>query len=102
MKKLIQEIVNTDKASRLDVEKAAARREQLNDEINEQRAAFDEKCNQKAQKKIAAAREQSEKELNEAKAQMEKSLEEKTRLLNEMYSEKHEAWKEEIVKRVIG
>ena len=102
MKKLIQEIVNTDKASRLDVEKAVARREQLNDEINEQKAAFDEKCNKKAQKKITEAREQSERETEAAKADLEKSLEKKTDLLNEIYAQKHEAWEKEIFERVIG
>ena len=101
MKEMIKEIVATDKASRLEVEKALERREQLEAELAEQREAFEQKCSEEAKIKIEKAAEQLNSGLEANRQQINSATLEKSDILKEQFEKMHKEWEDRIFGNII-
>ena len=102
MDKMIKEIVETDKASRLDVEKAMERREKLTAQLAENKKATDEQYSKDADSKISAARQEAKNELEKIKADIKETTDARAKVLESTYDEKHSSWEKTIVSAVTG
>ncbi len=102
MKDMIKEIVAVDKAARLEVEKAAERRDMLQKEIDEQTKSFEAKCAEEAKAKIEMAKQQLEKGLEENTKRINARMLEKREALNAEYEKNHADWENTILKNITG
>lgn len=102
MENMLREIVETDKASRLDVQKAMLRREQLTRELAEIKEQIDSEYKQKAEKRIENARRSAQKETAEIKEKIRLETDEKSRALSRVYEENREEWENAVFNAVTG
>ena len=102
MKNMIKEIVETDKAARLDVERAQERHDMLQKELDEQTKTFEAKCAEEADAKINMARQQLEKGYEEALGRIEAQTLEKREQLQGEFERSHAVWEDTIYKNIIG
>lgn len=102
MDRIIQEIVNTDKALRLDVEKAKERRENLTAELAQKKIIIDNEHKHNAEETIGEARQNAEEEIAQTSLEIQKKIDEKKQQLNAIYEENHTKWETEIYNAIIN
>ena len=102
MENTLRVIVDTDKASRLDVEKAKERRENLTAELSERKKEIDEKHRENAENAIARTRANTEMSVKRAALELEEKTKQKADIIQKKYDSGHSAWTAEIVRKVIG
>lgn len=100
MKSMIREIIDTDKASRLEVERAEERRRQLDRELAEQRESFEEKCREEAKAKIEMARQQLNRGLEENRRIITAETSEKIEAMQKHYDSNHAEWEDSIFRSI--
>lgn len=96
MKNMIKEIVATDKASRLEVDKALERRELLEKEIAEQKQSFEEKCREEAKAKIETAKQQLNKGLEDNIKTISDNTAIKRDAMLKQFDDNHSEWEQSI------
>lgn len=99
---LIKLIVETDKASRLDVEKALKRRESITAELNRKKEQIDALYKKEADDKITKARIIAEKEAENFKEDLTLREKRKADKLKAQYEENHTKWESDILKNIIS
>ncbi len=99
---MLREIVETDKASRLDVQKAVHRREKLTNELAEAKEKTDAEYKRKAEEKVERLKKSAEKEVAEIKEKIELETDEKSKALIKSYEENHTEWEKSVFNAVIG
>lgn len=102
MEDILKLIVETDKASRLEVEKAANEREILTQSLAKIKEEIYSEYDKKAKEQIEKVKAAADEEVKLAQAQIEKSTTEKAAALNCLYEKEHGDWIEHIVGSVIS
>lgn len=102
MENILRVIVDTDKASRLDVRKAEERRENLTAELAERKKEIDEKHKENVENAIAKTRTNTEVKVKREAFEIEARANEKGARLRKIYEENHIKWTGQIVQAVIG
>lgn len=102
MENMLREIVETDKASRLDVQKAVLRREELTNELAEAKEKIDSEYKRKAEEKIEKLKKSAEKEVAEIKEKIKLETDEKNKALTKNYEENHTEWENSVFNAVTG
>ena len=102
MKRTIKEIVAVDKASRLDVEKAVKRREDLIEQVNKKRDEYDKRYKSEARDIVEAARKKADEDLKNQIEAIHTRTEEKKKELEESYEKNHTAWEKSIVENTLA
>ncbi|MBQ5994709.1 MAG: hypothetical protein IJL63_02490 [Clostridia bacterium] len=102
MQKTLREIVAVDKASRIDVEKAVARREAIVEQVNKKREEYDKKYKSEATETIDAARLKAENELASECERIRSETSSKSEQLKKSFEKHHAFWEDSIVKRILG
>ena len=97
---MIKLIVETDKASRADVEKALKRREDLTAELSLTEKQIDSRYKKEADDKITKERIIAQKETDNFKERLSVIEKSKADKLRRRYEESHEAWEKEIFKNI--
>ena len=92
MENTLRRIVDADRASRLSVEKARARRKKEIDAAHKKNA----------EDAVKKAREKAELKVNRASLELDGQTKQKSDALKKIYDENHNMWVENIVKAVIG
>ena len=100
MENTLRRIVDADRASRLSVEKARERRENLSEELSRRKKDAAHKKN--AEDAVKKAREKAELKVNRASLELDGQTKQKSDALKKIYDENHNMWVENIVKAVIG
>lgn len=102
MKRLIKEIVDTDRASRAEVDKAVKRREMLSDEINNKAEEIDAGLKAEADKTVEEARKSAQAEIDKIKTELHEYNIKKGNELNKNFDENHDKWEKEMLKEILG
>lgn len=102
MENMLKVIVETDKASRLDVQKAVLRREELTNELAKTKEKIDSEYKRKAEEKVENLKKSAEKEVAEIKEKIKLETYEKSKALTKNYEENHEEWENSIFNAVTG
>ncbi len=102
MEDILKLIVETDKASRLEVEKAANEREVLTQSLAKIKEEIYSEYDKKAKAHIEKVKAAADEEIKLAQAQIEKNTMEKTAALNCLYEKEHGNWIDHIVGSVIS
>ena len=97
---MIKLIVETDKASRNDVERAMKLREDLTAELSSAEKQIDSQYKKEADSKITKERIIAKKETDNFKESLYASEKSKADKLRRRYEENHEAWEKEIFKNI--
>ena len=97
MENTLRRIVDADRASRLSVEKARERRENLSEELSRRKKEI-----KNAEDAVKKAREKAELKVNRASLELDGQTKQKSDALKKIYDENHNMWVENIVKAVIG
>lgn len=100
MEKLLKEIVETDKASRLDVEKAKQRREALTQELAETKKQIEAEYKLKSDSATKNAKQAADAEIKKFKAQLQQETDLKISALTKAYDERHTEWEKAITSAV--
>lgn len=100
MENTLRLIVDADKASRLDVEKAKERRENLTAELSVRKTEIDKKHKEDAEKSVAKARSNADVTVKRAASEIEKDAQAKIGELKKIYDENHTQWVNDIVTAV--
>lgn len=100
MENTLRLIVDADKASRLDVEKAKERRENLTDELGIRKQEIDQKHKEDAAKAIAKVRSNADIKVKRSADEIEKNAQMKIDGLKKIYDENHKDWVKDIVNAV--
>ena len=98
----LRRIVDADRASRLSVEKARERRENLSEELSRRKKEIDAAHKKNAEDAVKKAREKAELKVNRASLELDGQTKQKSDALKKIYDENHNMWVENIVKAVIG
>lgn len=102
MQKILQKIIETDRAAKEKVAVQKERLDMINYEIAAEKKLIDDRLHSEAQKEIQATEEASQQRLTKETEKINNNFEEtKKRLLN-AYNDNHEKWELEIFKKVIG
>lgn len=99
---IIKLIVETDKASRLDVDKALKHREEVTQELTMRKAAIDAQYKKDADIKVTKARIAAQKETENFKEDLVSLEKRKAEKLQRQYDENHEAWEKTIFENITG
>lgn len=102
MNNMIKEILETDRAARLEVEQAAKRREELAEELNCEKEAYDDKYRNEAHQKIEGTRKRSKEQLAKAQEKLAAETLRKKEELQRNFDENHKKWEKEILKNIFG
>lgn len=102
MEQTIKLIVETDKASRLDVDNALKHRENVVEELARAKEQIDAQYKKDAEDKITKARIIAEKESENFKEDLSSLERRKSGKLNKQYEEHHEEWEKAILSKVIS
>lgn len=101
MEEIIKLIVETDKASRVEVEKANNHREQVVEELLKAKEQIDAQYKKDADDKITKARVIAQKEADNFKEDLVSLEKKKIERLQRQYDENHEEWEKEIFSKII-
>lgn len=102
MDNMIKEIVATDKAARLELQRARERCEALSGELEEQTRIFEQKCSEEAKAKIEKAIAQLESGLEANKKRIAEETMKKREDLSRNFDQNHEEWEKGIFRRTVG
>ena len=102
MENTLRRIVDADRASRLSVEKARERRENLTEELPRRKKKIDAAHKKNAEDAVKKAREKAELKVNRASLKLESQTKQRSDTLKKIYDENCDKWVEDIVKAVIG
>ena len=102
MKDVLKLIVETDKASRLEVQKAVDGREALNESLTEIKDEIYSKYDQKARTQTENEKASAESETEKEKKRIAARTEQKKQELNALYEREHTAWEKHIADAVVS
>lgn len=102
MKDVLKLIVETDKASRLEVQKAVDGREALNESLTKIKDEIYSKYDQKARNRTENEKALAEDEIKKEKDSIAARTEQKKRELNALYESEHGTWEKHIADAVIS
>ena len=102
MKDVLKLIVETDKASRLEVQKAVDEREALNESLTKIKDEIYSKYDKKAQTQTENEKALADSEIKKEKESIKARTEQKKQELNALYESEHGAWETHIADAVIS
>ncbi|MEG2395591.1 MAG: hypothetical protein RSB11_01015 [Oscillospiraceae bacterium] len=97
----LRAIVDTDKAARIEVQKAKERRSDLTNELAKKKEEIDRQHEINAIKAVEKTKANVKKKIDSLAVKIEKDKEKKSKKLIEHYNENHTEWEDAIFKAVI-
>ena len=101
MEKILERIIETDRAAREKVSVQKQRLEMINDEIAAEKAHIDEKLQQSAHEAIEKTKEETDAKVKSEISHIDAYFNETEEALNKSYGENRDKWIEEIFSEVI-
>lgn len=101
MEKILERIIETDRAAREKVSVQKQRLEMINDEIAAEKAHIDEKLQQSANEAIEKTKEETDAKVKSEISRIDAYFNETEAALNKSYGENRDKWIEEIFSEVI-
>ncbi len=102
MKDVLKLIVETDRASRLEVQKAVDGREALNESLTKIKDEIYSKYDKKAQTQTENEKTLADSEIKKEKERIAAFTEQKKQELNSLYEREHAAWEKHIANAVVS
>lgn len=101
MEKILERIIETDRAAREKVSVQKQRLEMINDEIAAEKAHIDEKLQQSANEAIEKTKDETEAKVKSEISRIDAYFNETEEALNKSYGENRDKWIEEIFSEII-
>jgi len=102
MEDVLKLIVETDKVSRLEVQKAVDEREALNESLTKVKDGIYSRYDEQAQTRIKREKALADGEIKKETERIKAAAEQKKQELNALYEKEHKAWEKHIADAVVS